>query len=72
MQLGDAIIPEVLCLDQHAKGTIIECLVARLYETEGANTRLAELMLACMIQSLVWFTIYDIESKRSQVWRLSR
>ena len=54
-------------LSERGKGTIVEYLVVKLYEIRGGNTRLAELVLACMIQCLVWFAIYDIQKKRSQI-----
>ena len=54
-------------LNEHEKGSIMEYLVVRLYETKGGNARLAELVLACLIQSLIWFAIYDIRRKRSLV-----
>ena len=54
-------------LSERGKGTIVEYLVVKLYEIRGGNTRLAELVLACMIQCLVWFAIYDIQKKRSRI-----
>ena len=54
-------------LSEREKGTIVEYLVVKLYEIRGGNTRLAEVVLACMTQCLVWFAIYDIQKKRSRV-----
>ena len=59
-------------LNEHEKGSVMEYLVVELYETKGGNARLAELAFACMIQSLIWFAIYDIRRKRSLVPFLSR
>ena len=59
-------------LSERGKGTIVEYLVVKLYETRGGNTRLAELILACMIQCLVWFAIYDIQKKRSRIPLIDR
>ena len=59
-------------LNEHEQANIMEYLVVKLYETKGGNARLAELVLACLIQSLIWFAIYDIRRKRSLVPFLSR
>ena len=58
-------------LNEHEKGNIMEYLVVKLYETRGGNARLAELVLACMIQCLIWFAIYDTRRKTSLVPFLS-
>ena len=69
----DSLVPvDSSKLNEHEKGNIMEYLVVKLYETKGGNARLAELVLACMIQSLIWFAIYDIRRKRSLVPFLSR
>ena len=59
-------------MTQKTKGDIMECLIFQLYETEGEYRRLAELLLACMVQALVFFAMYDIEEKRSLLPFLSR
>ena len=59
-------------LPEHEKGTIVEYLVVKLYETRGRNKSLAELILACMTQCLIWFAIYDIQRKRSLVPFIAR
>ena len=72
MGVGSWVTVDSSKLNEHEKANIMEYLVVRLYETKGGNARLAELVLACIVQRLIWFAIYDIRSKRSRVPYLSR
>ena len=59
-------------LPEHEKGGKVEYLVVKLYEVRGRNKRLAELVLACMTQCLIWFAIYDIQRKKNLVPLIAR
>ena len=72
MCLGSVLFLTHSRLSCHTKADIMEYIFAKLYETEDENVRLAELLLACMIQTLVFFTIYDIKAKRCLLPYLSR
>ena len=59
-------------LPEHEKGTIVEYLIVKLYESRGSNKRLSELVLVCMTQCLIWLAIYDIQRKKNLVPFIAR
>ena len=54
-------------LSEKDKGTIMEYLIAKLYEVRGVKKRLSELVLVCMTQCTIWFAIYDTRRKKNLV-----
>ena len=54
------------------KASLMECLFAELYEVEGDYAGLAELLLVCMVQALIFLAIYDVETNRSLLPHLGR
>ena len=59
-------------LSEKDKGTIMEYLIAKLYEVRGVKKRLSELVLVCMTQCTIWFAIYDTRRKKNLVPLISR
>ena len=54
------------------KASIMECLFANLYDVEGESGKLAELLIVCMVEALIFFAIYDVEKNRSLLPYLAR
>ena len=54
------------------KGSIMECLFANLYDIEDENGKLAELLIVCMVEALIFFAIYDVKKNRSFLPYLAR
>ena len=55
-----------------AKGDVMEDLIFRLSTKEGEDSFLAEMLIASMVQALVWFGTYNIIKKKPRVFYLSR
>ena len=55
-----------------AKGDVMEDLIFRLSTKEGEGSYLAEMLIASMVQALVWFGTYNIIKKKPRVFYLSR
>ena len=54
------------------KASIMECLFANLYDVEGESGKLAELLIVCMVEALIFFAIYDVKKNRSLLPYLAR
>ena len=56
------------------KASIMECLFATLYEVadEDEKNKLAELLIVCMEEALIFFGLYDVKENRSLLPYLSR
>ena len=72
MQLSSFLIDPPVKMSNRQKGTILEYLIARLYEIRGDDARLAELLLSCLTQVLLWLAICDIELDRRFLTPLHR
>ena len=56
------------------KASIMECLFATLYEVADGDEKkkLAELVIVCMVEALIFFAMYDVKEDRSLLPYLAR